>query len=67
MTAVTDVTQQRITTIALTNASGVMSVMNYLGNRRDWSTWANRYTYTGREWDESFKSSISELDGMNPS
>ncbi len=56
---------QQFSTIALTNfdgevieryaytAYGKMDVLTASGTSRAWSTNANRYTYTGREWDDT--------------
>jgi RHS repeat-associated protein len=58
---------QQYSTVALTNSSGEVisrygytaygeqSILTYTGSSQSYSSYANRYTYTGREWDDSLK------------
>lgn len=58
---------QQYSTVALTNSSGEvverygytaygeLTIMDYSGSGQSYSTYSNRYTYTGREWDPDLK------------
>ncbi len=58
---------QQFSTVALTNSSGLVAsryaytaygeqtLLNFTGAAQDFSTYANRHTYTGREWDNDLK------------